>query len=251
MGKVIVEVEGAVRTVTLNRPEKRNALDAETIDALVAALPRQPGAEERVAIIRGAGPVFCSGMDLTQDKTALGKPEAVEVMFRAVETYPLPVVAAVHGHAIAGGAELAFHCDFVVANRAASFGMSLERIGLAPTWFLTKKIMEVAGPVTAREILLLGNPVSSEKLHELGVIARAVPAEDLEAEVTAIADRLARNAPKSLEVMKALMLRQMEFRDGIQHDDLNDWVARISETDDAREGVEARLNRRPAVFKGH
>lgn len=122
---------------------------------------------------------------------------------------------------------------------------------MAPTWFLTKKIMEVAGPVTAREILLLGNPVSSEKLHELGVIARAVPAEDLEAEVTAIADRLARNAPKSLEVMKALMLLQMEFRDGIQHDDLNDWVARISETDDAREGVEARLNRRPAVFKGH
>lgn len=250
MGKVIVEVEGPVRTVTLNRPDKRNALDAETIDALVHALPREPGEAERVAIIRGAGPVFCSGMDLTQDKAALGKPEAVEVMFRAVETYPLPVVAVVHGHAIAGGAELAFHCDFVVASQDARFGMSLAQIGLAPTWFLTKKIMEVAGPVTAREILLLGDPVPSGTLRELGVIARAVPSEDLEEEVAAMVGRLARNAPRSLAVMKALMLRQMEFRDDIPHADLNAWVERISETDDAREGVAARLDRRAAIFTG-
>lgn len=134
MEKVLVEVEGPVRTVTLNRPDKRNALDAETIEAMVEALPREPGENERVAVIRGAGPVFCSGMDLTQDKAALGKPEAVEIMFRAVETYPLPVVAVVHGHAIAGGAELALHCDFVVASIDANFGMSLAQIGLAPTW---------------------------------------------------------------------------------------------------------------------
>lgn len=156
-------------------------------------------------------------------------------MFRTVEIYPLPVVAAAHGHAIAGGAELVFHCDFVVASRAARFGMSLAQIGLASTWFLTKKIIEVAGPVTAWEILLLGNPVSSEKLHELGVIARAVPERDLEVELTSITNRLARNAPKSLEVMKALMLRQMEFRDGIPHDDLLGWRASVKPMTRGRE----------------
>jgi enoyl-CoA hydratase/carnithine racemase len=250
MKKVLVEIDGPIRTVTLNRPEKRNALDGETIDAIVAALPRNPGEDERVAVIRGAGPVFCSGMDLTQDKSALGKPEAVEVMFRAVETYPLPVVAVVHGHAIAGGAELALHCDFVVAGLEANFGMSLVQIGLAPTWFLTKKIMEVAGPVLAREILLLGDPLSAGRMHDLGIIARAVSSADLEVEARGIIDRLAANAPMALAAMKGLMIRQMEFRDSVPHDDLNDWVARISETDDAREGVSARLARRPPVFLG-
>jgi enoyl-CoA hydratase/carnithine racemase len=250
MPKVIVEVEGPIRTVTLNRPEKRNALDSETIDALIAAFARVPGRDERVAVIRSAGPVFCSGMDLTQDKATLGKPDAVEILFRTVEIYPLPVVAVVHGHAIAGGAELALHCDFVVASLEAHFGMSLAQIGLAPTWFLTKKIVEAAGPVTAREILLLGDPLPSRKMHELGIIARAVAPRDLEVVSGEIIDRLTANAPLSLAAMKALMVRQMEFRDMVPHDDLNDWVARISETDDAREGVAARMKRRPPVFRG-
>ena len=250
MKKVIVEVEGPVRTVTLNRPEKRNALDGETIQALVDALPREPGAEERVAVLRGRGPAFCAGMDLTQDKSKLGKPEAVEVMFRAVETYPLPVVAVVHGHAIAGGAELALHCDFVVASTEANFGMSLARIGLAPTWFLTKKIMEVAGPVLAREILLLGEPLPSTTLHRHGIIARAVPSDSLEAQTRAIIERLAANAPLSLRAMKALLVRQMDFRDQVPHSDLNEWVERISETQDAQEGVAARLERRRPIFRG-
>jgi enoyl-CoA hydratase/carnithine racemase len=248
--KVLVEIAGPVRTVTLNRPDKRNALDGETIDAIVAALPRNPGSNERVAVIRGAGPVFCSGMDLNQDKAALGNPKAVEVMFRAVETFPLPVVAVVHGHAIAGGAELALHCDFVVASLEANFGMSLAQIGLAPTWFLTKKIMEVAGPAVAREILLLGDPLPSGVMHDLGVIARAVASKEIETETARIVDRLVANAPLSLAAMKSMMVQQMDFRDDIPHADLNEWVERISTTDDAREGVLARMERRRAIFEG-
>ena len=157
MSKVLVDVSGPVRTVTLNRPEKRNALDADLLNSLIKAFPSAPDKNERVAVLRANGKAFCSGMDLNQRKESLGKPTTIIDSLRAVENYPLPVVAIVQGHAIAGGNELALHCDFVIASTKANFGMSLAQIGLAPTWFLTKKLMEKAGPVVSREILLLGD----------------------------------------------------------------------------------------------
>ncbi len=250
MSKVELKIEGAVRTVTLNRPEKRNALDAELLAELQAAFPSEPGPDERVAVLRAAGPVFCSGMDLNQRKQSLGQPTTIEDALHAIETFPLPVVSVVQGHAIAGGNEIALHCDFVVASEAANFGMSLAQIGLSPTWFLAKKLMEVAGPVATREILLLGDPLPARRMHELGIIARVAPPEALEDAVAAIVDRLAANAPLSLKSMKNILLRQMRFRDGIPHDDLNAFAREVSASEDAREGIEARLARRPAVFKG-
>ena len=197
MGKVLVDVDGPVRTVTLNRPEKRNALDTETLDGMIAAFPNEPGSEERVAVVRANGPSFCSGMDLSAKVAGLGQPTSIEIMLRRIETYPLPVVAIVHGPAIAGGNELALHCDFVVASTSAIFGMSLSQIGLAPTWFLAKKLMEVAGPVAAREILLLGEPLPSKRLYDLGIITRLAEPDSLQDAAQAIIDRLAANAPLS------------------------------------------------------
>lgn len=198
MSKVLVDIDGPVRTITLNRPEKRNALDQETLDGLSAAFPDEPGTEERVAVLRANGPSFCSGMDLSQKAAGLGKPGAIETMLRRVEIYPLPVVAVVHGPAIAGGNELALHCDFVVASTSAIFGMSLSQIGLAPTWFLAKKLMEVAGPVATREILLLGDPLPAARMHEMGIIARLAEPDNLQDAAQKVIDRLAANAPSTL-----------------------------------------------------
>src|SRR3954449_3601322 len=194
--RVRVEIDGAVRTVTLTRPEKGNAMDAEMLRALEDAFDPSPGpgAAERVAVIRAEGRVFCSGLDL---RGSLGKDQDVEKLFHRVETWPLPVVAVVQGAAIAGGNELALHCDLVVASEAARFGMSLAQVGLAPNWFLAKKLMEVLGPVTTREMLLLGDPLPAARLHALGLIARCVPADKLEVEAVRITDRLAANAPLS------------------------------------------------------
>ena len=250
MSKVLVQVDGPVRTVTLNRPEKRNALDDEVLKGLIEAFPKEPGREERVAVLRANGPAFCSGMDLNQRKETLGKPTSIEDTLRAVETYPLPVVAIVHGHAIAGGNELALHCDFVVASSAANFGMSLAQIGLAPTWFLAKKLMEVAGPVATREILLLGDPLPATRMYELGIIARVARPEALETEAMAIVDRLAANAPLSLKIMKETLVRQMAFRELTPYDDINERVSKVGASADAREGITARLERREAQFKG-
>lgn len=247
--KVRVERNGAVRTVVLARPEKSNALDAEMLSALEDAFAPDPGpgADERVAVIRSQGRVFCSGLDL---RGGLGKDQDVETLFSRVEAWPLPVVAVVQGPAIAGGNELALHSDFVVASSAARFGMSLAQIGLAPSWFLTKKLLEVGGPVVTREILLLGEPLPAERMAELGLIARCVPPEELEAAASAVIDRLVRNAPLSLRAMKATINREMAFRDAIPHADTDDLVFAALKSTDAREGVRARLERRDADFTG-
>ena len=250
MGTVKIENAGGVRTVTLARAEKRNALDGGMLDGLTAVFRKAPAEEERVTVIRAEGSVFCSGLDLrVRDAGTLGA-ASIETMLHAIETYPLPVVAVVQGDAIAGGNELALHCDFVIASTDARFGMSLAKIGLAPTWFLAKKILEVAGPVGAREMLLLGDLLTAHRMHELGLIARIAPAAGLEAEATKILSRLAANAPLSLRAMKAVLVRAMSFRESIPHEDIDRLVRAAGDSADAREGITALLERRTAVFKG-
>ena len=247
--KIRMTIDGPVRTVTLARAEKGNALDAEMLAALEDAFAPDPGpgTEERVAVIRSEGRVFCAGLDL---RGGLGRDQNVETLFHRVESWPLPVVAVVQGAAIAGGNELALHCDFVVAADTARFGMSLAQIGLAPSWFLTKKLLEVAGPVLTREILLLGDPLPAYKMATMGLIARCVDADQLDAAAATIVDRLVRNAPLSLRAMKATINREMAFRDTIQHADTDALVRAALRSADAKEGVSAHLERRPANFRG-
>src|SRR3954453_16556721 len=252
MSKVIIEKSGPVKTVWMNRPEKRNALDSELLGNMIEALQAPVAADDRVLVIRGKGDVFCAGLDMAERSKSAGdgKGSGIEVMLRAIELCPLPVVGVVHGDAIAGGNELALHCDLVVASEKARFGMSLAQVGLAPNWFLAKKLMEVLGPVTTREMLLLGDPLSATRLHALGLIARCVPADQLETEAARVVDRLAANAPLSLKAMKATTVRQLEFRDGIPHDDVDALVRAALSSEDAREGMLARLEKRAARFHG-
>jgi enoyl-CoA hydratase/carnithine racemase len=239
-----------VRSVLLNRPEKRNALDAEMLTGLQVAFTEPPGVGERVAVIRAEGPVFCAGLDLQERSARPGGASPIESMLHAIEHFPLPVIAVVQGDAIAGGNELALHCDLVVASTAARFGMSLAQIGLAPSWFLAKKLLEVAGPVTTRRILLLGDPLPAQRLYDLGVISHVAEPTDLERVAGEVIHRLSENAPLSLKAMKALIVRQMAFRDQIGHTDVDALVEQVRRSQDAQEGMAARLARRKANFKG-
>lgn len=252
MDKIIIERSGPVKTVWMNRPEKRNALDSEMLREMTAALRAPVAADDRVVVIRGKGPSFCSGLDMARRRESMGsgQPSGIEETLRAIELCPLPVIAVVQGDAIAGGNELALHCDLVVASETARFGMSLAQVGLAPNWFLAKKLMEVLGPVTTREMLLLGEPLLATRLHALGAIARCVPENMLEAETDKMIGRLAANAPLSLKAMKALTVRQLEIRDGIPHDDVDALVRAALTSEDAREGMLARLEKRAARFQG-
>ncbi|MSO76804.1 MAG: enoyl-CoA hydratase/isomerase family protein [Alphaproteobacteria bacterium] len=252
MPVIKVEQSGSVRTVTLARPEKRNALNTEMLDGLYAAFHAAPDRAERVAVIRAEGPVFCAGIDLRErlEKPAGHGESPIEIVLDAIEHYPLPVVAVVQGDAIAGGNELALHADFVVAATTAKFGMSLAQIGLAPTWFLAKKMIEVAGPVASREVLLLGDPISAERMHALGLIARIAPPSGLQAAATSLIERLAANAPLSLRAIKAMLVRQMRYRDGIPHGDVEALVEAARRSADAKEGIQARLEKRTPRFGG-
>ena len=250
MTKIETRIDGAVRQVLLNRPDKRNAMDAEMVEQLRAAFAATPGPGERVAVIRAAGPVFCAGLDLREQASAAEGAPTIERMLAAVEAFPLPVVAVVQGDAIAGGNELALHCDFVVASTAARFGMSLAQIGMSTTWFLTKKLMEVAGPVATRRILLLGEPLAAAEMHRLGIISHLAEPAALEAAATAVIDRLAANAPLSLRTMKALIVREMAFRDQIAHADIDALVESVRTSTDAKEGIAARLAKREPKFQG-
>src|SRR5690349_18525191 len=190
MPKIEVNIAGAVRNVLLNRPDKRNALDSEMIADLQAAFSKTPAADERVAVVRSAGAVFCAGLDLKERSARPGGASPIEAMLHAIENYPLPVVGIVQGDAIAGGNELALHCDLVVASTAARFGMSLAQIGLAPSWFLAKKLLDAAGPVITRQVLLLGDPLPARRLYELGIIANLAEPEALAATAAAVMSTL-------------------------------------------------------------
>ncbi len=250
MEKIVATTESGVRTILLNRPEKRNALDGEMLPLLLDSFRKLPDPAERVVVLRSAGPVFCAGIDLRERADAPDRMSNIEEVLRAIETYRLPVVAVVQGAAIAGGNELALHCDFVVASERAAFGMSLAQIGLAPSWFLAKKLLEVAGPIVAREMLLLGDPLPAQRMHQLGIISRVAPHDELDAAAAALVDRLVANAPLSLRSMKQLLVRQMAFRDGISHEDVDALLAEARASADAREGIRARLEKRPPHFEG-
>lgn len=250
MAKIEWETRGAVREVRLNRPEARNALDSGMVEQLRAIFETKPAPAERVAVIRAAGTVFCAGLDLRAQAQSAEGASAIERMLAAVEAFPLPVVAVVQGDAIAGGNELALHCDFVVASASARFGMSLAQIGMSTSWFLTKKIMEVAGPVATRRILLLGDPLPAGEMHRLGIISHLAAPEHVEATAQTVIDRLAANAPLSLKAMKALIVREMAFRDQIPHADIDTQVEVVRTSADAAEGIAARLAKRAPRFKG-
>ena len=244
--RVETERDGAVRRITVARPDKRNALSREMFDQLIAAFREEPPASERLTLLQSEGSVFCSGIDLNE-RLVHGAPPLDELCI-AIEQYPLPVVVRVQGDAIAGGAFLALFGDFVIAARDARFWVSLVQIGLAPPWPLTRKLTELASSTLARRLVLLGDPVPAAVLAEADVIAAAVAPEDLDAEVEKVVDRLAQNAPLSLRAIKATLAAKAYAE--LPYNDVEKLIVAARDSEDGKEGVKARLERRMPVYAG-
>jgi enoyl-CoA hydratase/carnithine racemase len=252
--EVLCALADGIATVTLNRPDKRNALNTAVLTGLRSHFDALEGnSDVRVVVVRAAGTAFCSGMDLddlSQRQSQDGDPEQPVVdAFQQIERSRHPTIAMVHGPAYAGGCELALHCDFRIAADVARFAMPLARLGVMLPFPLTHKMVEIVGPARAREILLGGRPVEARRALEIGMVHQVVPAAELEAATDDLARWIAGHAPLALAGIKATILRATPRRD-VDHADLDRTLGQVRRSADAREGVRAMLEKRPPVFRG-
>ena len=207
-----------------------------------------------VVVLTGADPAFCAGLDLRElaEQRAAGAAEThtLEEALHLLEALPQPTIAAVQGDAVAGGCELALHCDLRVAGDAARFSMPLARIGLAVPVRLVWKLVETIGQAATRELLFTGETVYAPTARELGLVNRVVPTAELDGTTITLAQQIARNAPLSLRVMKASAQRLAEQRRAIARDDLEELSRQVRASADLQEGLAAQRERRPPVFRG-
>jgi enoyl-CoA hydratase/carnithine racemase len=255
MALIETRVADHVCTILLNRPEKRNALNGEMIDAFQAAVRDAAGRRDvRVVVVAAAGQTFCAGLDLrelaAQRESGRVETHTLEEALEALERCPHPTIAAVQGDAVAGGCELALHCDLRVAADSARFAMPLARIGIAVPVMLTWKLVETIGAAATKELLFTGEPVGAETALALGLVNRVVPAADLGRAAAELARQIGHNAPLSIRAMKAFVQRASEERRRYRRDDLEDRFHRVQASADAREGLAAQRERRPPIFRG-
>ena len=202
--------------LTLNRPDKLNALSAELVDALSAAIDAAAADSDiRVIALAGAGRAFCSGYDLSEEASGeIDGPVAWRDLLAADVTAtlkvfdcPKPVIAQVHGYALAGGLELAMACDLIVAAEGSKLGEPEIRYGSAPVTLLMPYLV---GQKKTRELLLTGDLVDAAEAERIGLVNRVVPSERLATEVDALADRIARTPPAVIAPTKRMLNRAMD-----------------------------------------
>jgi methylglutaconyl-CoA hydratase len=254
--KTIVVAESAsIRTITLNRPERRNALTPKMQMELIAALEDAASGGCRVLVLTGAGEAFCSGLDLSalqamQDKSAAehrADAERIARLFVALYELPIPTIAAVHGAAIAGGAGLAIICDFTLATPAAKFGFTEVRIGFVPALVSAFLALQIADK-RSRDLLLTGRLFDAEEAHRLGLVNEIVASEKLTERVQALAEVLIANSPQSLAATKLLLAQQNRALLDSAIAQALEANAISRETTDFREGIAAFLGKRKPAW---
>ena len=210
-----VSLEDGVLGLTLDRPEKRNALSAALIEGLHTALERADlDPEVRVLVLRGAGPDFCAGADLDELLASVDLEPAqneaaalrLGTLFSRMRSLPKPVLAVVRGRALAGGAGLVTACDLAVAGAGARIGYPEIQRGFVPA-MVTTLLRRAVGEKLALDLVLTGRVLTAAEAREAGLVARVVPDADLDREVSALAGALARTSPSALALTKQLFYR--------------------------------------------
>jgi len=207
-GKIVVSREGPVLRILLNRPDKKNALDREMYEAMLAALAEaEADASLRVALFSGAGGVFTAGNDLNDFRAFLGAPEAFPALrfVKALASFAKPVVAAVEGDAVGVGTTLLFHCDLAYAAPGARFKMPFVDLGLPPEAASSLLVPRRLGLAKASQFLLLGEGFDAAEALRLGVVNAVVPAAELAATVLDAARRLAEKPAEALLAARRLL----------------------------------------------
>jgi methylglutaconyl-CoA hydratase len=248
---ILVAEDAGIRTITLNRPERRNAMTPEMQSELIAAMKEAAASDCRVVVLRGAGDAFCSGLDLTalqgmNDKSAAdyrADAERVATLFRTLYELPKPTIAAVHGAAIAGGTGLATICDFTLAVPAAKFGYTETRIGFVPAIVSAFLALQI-GDKRSRDLLLTARLFDAAEAHRLGLVNEVLLPDALDERVRTLAQGLIANSPEALGATKRLIAAQNKawLDAAIKH--AMEANAEARETADFKEGITAFLEKR-------
>ena len=248
--------DGAIRWITVNRPDKLNALNRETLEALDAAF-LGAGQEEsvRVVVLTGAGPkAFVAGADIAEmngltpvqgrDFSLLG-----QAVMRRIERLPKPVIARINGFALGGGLELAMACHLRVAADSARVGQPEINLGLIPGFGGSQRLLRLCGRAATLELLLLGAPITAARALQLGIVNEVVAADALDARVNELSTQLARSAPLALRgILDAVHVGgECTLADGLEYESAQFGL--MFATEDMREGTSAFLARRPPVFQ--
>lgn len=250
--KILYEMRDGVARITLNRPDKRNALDGEIVAELKAAFSASSADDAcRVVLLTGAGTDFCSGADLANlEKTAqnsaldnMADARATADLFLMMRNHSRPVVAAVQGRALAGGCGVATACDIILAAESAQFGYPEVNIGFVPAMvmaILRRSVSEKA----AFELVVTGETVSAARAHELGLVHRVFPDEKFTPEVEAYVAKLAAKSASAVMLSKRLLynMDSMSFEAALQAGAEINAIAR--QTEDCRKGVEKFLKKK-------
>jgi len=248
--------DGAVRTVTVNRPDKLNALNRATLEALDTAFAEAAAAPGvRVVVLTGAGPkAFVAGADIAEmnglsavqgrDFSLLG-----QGLMRRIERMPKPVIGKINGLALGGGLELAMACHLRVAAETAKVGQPEIHLGLIPGFGGSQRLLRLCGRAAALELCLLGTPITAARAAQLGIVNEVVPAAELDARVQALASQLASAAPLALRgILDAIHIGgECSLGEGLEYESVQFGL--MFATEDMREGTSAFLARRPPVFQ--
>ena len=249
--------EHGIGVLTLNRPERLNAVNTAMANEL-EALARQLRDEHalRALIVTGAGRVFCAGADIAALETLQGADapyrflEGLQLAFNAIEALPMPTIAAVHGLAFGGGCELALACDFRLLSAEARLGVPEIKLGLLPGAGGTQRLARLLPAAIAKQMIYFGEPLAAERALSLGLINAVVTSGEVLQEAHAWAERLAGLPPLALRSAK-LLVQGATFNglvNGIEAE--RQAVSYLFQTQDAREGIQAFLDKRAPSFQG-
>jgi len=244
--------------VTLNRPDKRNAISYELIADLQKALNAVEKSSSHVLIITGAGKAFSSGMDLENLRSLIGRTQEQNIedsrtmarLFRSIYEFPKPTIAAVNGPAIAGGTGIATICDFTLATHEAKFGYTEVRIGFVPA-IVSNFLLRHVGEKHARDLLLTGRIFAADEALRLGLVNEIVDPDRLLPRAYELARTLMENSPASLRATKELLSQAINEELDRRLETSIEENARIRQTPDFREGITAFLEKRKPHWSSH
>jgi enoyl-CoA hydratase len=252
---ILLETNDRIATLTINRPDKRNALNQATRDEIVRALDELQSSAVRVLLITGAGDkAFIAGADIGEfeGRTALTQRDVMKQrrIFDAVEEFPKPVIAMINGFCLGGGMELALACDLRIAAETAKLGQPEINLGIIPGGGGTQRLTRLVGEGKAMELILTGDLIDAAEAKALGLLNQVVAPGQLQDTVLALANRIAEKSPVALRMAKEAVksASRMNLREGLERE--TDLFCLTFTSEDKSEGVRAFFEKRKPDYKG-